>query len=151
MLDIIAFLVQEYRDFAACPEPEHLAQKLSAVGFEDEEIDDALDWLAELAADEASPIVFAESTATRMFSASECEHLPVDTQGFIHFLDTAGALTNLQREQLIDRLMALPSDDLDLDAVRLATLAVLWRHAADIDILVADELMVAIDGQPPLQ
>ena len=60
--------------------------------------------LAELAADDASPVVLAESGAMRVFNAEERERLPVDAQGFIHFLDAAGALTNLQREQLIDRV-----------------------------------------------
>ena len=30
-------------------------------------------------------------------------------------------------------------------------LAVLWRHAAEVDALIAEELMVAIDGPMPLQ
>ena len=30
MFDVIAFLVQEYRDFSACPGPDDLARKLAA-------------------------------------------------------------------------------------------------------------------------
>ena len=51
MFDVIAFLVQEYQDYSLCPPPEALARRLFAMGFEDEEIEDALNWLAALDAD----------------------------------------------------------------------------------------------------
>mgnify|MGYP000069380611 CR=1 FL=1 len=46
---------------------------------------------------------------------------------------------------------ALLLPDCSLDAARLTVLAVLWRHAAEVDALIAEELMVAIDGPMPLQ
>ena len=63
MFDVIAFLVQEYRDFSACPGPDDLARKLAAVGFEDDVIHDALDWLSSLLAQGAVPEVLAEAPA----------------------------------------------------------------------------------------
>lgn len=150
MFDVLAYLVQAYGDYASCPAPEQLARKLTAEGFDDDEINEAFQWLAAL--DEPSlPEIFGESCAPRIFSAEECDQLPADCRGFIHFLDQSGGLSNLQRELLIDRLMAVPADELDQDAVRLLTLTVLWRYSAEIDALLADELMSALDGPATLQ
>lgn len=151
MFDVIAFLVQEYRDFSACPGPDDLARKLAAVGFEDDVIHDALDWLSSLLAQGAVPEVLAESRLPRILTEEEREGLPLEVQDFVLFLDRVAAISNVQREQILDRLMDVPPDERSLDAARLTVLAVLWRHAAEVDALIAEELMVAIDGPMPLQ
>ena len=47
MFDILVYVFENYLP-EACPEPGALARKLSAVGFEEEEISAALHWLAGL-------------------------------------------------------------------------------------------------------
>ena len=49
MFDILVYLYETYYRPDACPEPAALARKLSAVGFDDVEITEALDWLNGLA------------------------------------------------------------------------------------------------------
>ena len=48
MFDILVYLFENFFHADAYPEPEQLALKLSAAGFEDEEISEALQWLDEL-------------------------------------------------------------------------------------------------------
>ncbi len=48
MFEVLVFVYENYYTGEACPEPAHLERKLSAVGFESEEIGDALTWLAGL-------------------------------------------------------------------------------------------------------
>ena len=103
MFDVIAFLVQEYRDFSACPGPDDLARKLAAVGFEDDVIHDALDWLSSLLAQGAVPEVLAESRLPRILTQEEREGLPLEVQDFVLFLDRVAAVNNVQREQILDR------------------------------------------------
>ena len=45
MFDILVYLYETYYRPDACPEPAALAKKLSAVGFDDVEISEALVWL----------------------------------------------------------------------------------------------------------
>ena len=48
MFDILVYLFESYIHADACPEPDQLTRKLSAAGFEQEEISEALEWLAGL-------------------------------------------------------------------------------------------------------
>jgi len=45
MFDVLVYLYENYWRPDACPEHEQLTRKLSSVGFESEEIEDALTWL----------------------------------------------------------------------------------------------------------
>ena len=45
MFEVLVFVYENYWRGDACPEPEQLGRKLSAHGFEAEEIRDALHWL----------------------------------------------------------------------------------------------------------
>ena len=45
MLDVLIYLFENYYAPESCPDSDTLARKLAAVGFENEEISDALDWL----------------------------------------------------------------------------------------------------------
>ncbi|MFN5081066.1 MAG: DUF494 family protein, partial [Burkholderiales bacterium] len=48
MLDVLIYLFENYYAPESCPDSDTLARKLAAVGFENEEIDEALDWLSGL-------------------------------------------------------------------------------------------------------
>ena len=49
MFDVLVYLYENYWRPDACPEPKQLSRKLSAVGFDNDEIQDALRWLDGLA------------------------------------------------------------------------------------------------------
>ena len=75
MFDILVYLFESYIHADACPEPDQLSRKLSAAGFEQEEISEALEWLNGLrrvARDihpGIAPSARAMSCATEGFSA----------------------------------------------------------------------------------
>ena len=46
MFEVLAYVYENYWSGDACPEWEHLERKLNAVGFEADEIQAALIWLA---------------------------------------------------------------------------------------------------------
>jgi Smg protein len=48
MFEVLAFVYENYWSGQACPEPDHLQRKLTTVGFEADEIADALAWLGGL-------------------------------------------------------------------------------------------------------
>ena len=49
MFDVLVYLYETYYRPDACPDSEALAKKLTAIGFEQDEITKALGWLTDLA------------------------------------------------------------------------------------------------------
>jgi Smg protein len=49
MFDVLVYLYENYWRPDACPDHEQLTRKLSSVGFESDEIEEALSWLDGLA------------------------------------------------------------------------------------------------------
>ena len=159
MFEVLAFVYDNYYAGEGCPEPAHLQRKLSAVGFESEEIEDALAWLQGLntAAHSARPRVpetleasaklAAEpwlrqplATSIRIYPSYEQNHLGSQCLGFIRFLESAGVLPAHLREVVLDRAMAAPGGPVALDELKVIILMVFWSFGLEPDALVLDEL-----------
>jgi len=145
MFEVLAFVYENYYTGEACPEPAHLQRKLNAVGFDSDEIDDALKWLNGLnsAADVAQPepwLLQPDPSSIRIFPAHEQSHLGTRAVGFIHFLESAGVLPAHMREVVIDRAMAAPGGPIALDDLKIIVLMVYWSFGREPDTLVLDEL-----------
>jgi Smg protein len=144
MIDILVYLFETYGYADACPhEPEQLARKLTAAGFEDEEISNAIEWLAGLRSMTLTtpPNIAADSRSVRIFSDDEQTRLDVGCRGFLAFLESSGVLDASQREMIIDRAMALPEDEVSLSKFKVIVLMVLWQQQASMDTLILDELL----------
>jgi Smg protein len=141
MIDILVYLFENYLP-DACPEPAVLARKLSAAGFETDDISAALSWLDGLAGDEngrcRSPAV---AGAIRIFDEEEQERLPVACRSFIAFLEAHGAVDVPLREAIIGRALALPDAVVSLDRLKVIVLAVIWRYRHEVDALILEELL----------
>jgi Smg protein len=106
MFDILVYLYETYYRPDACPEPAALARKLSAVGFDDVEISEALVWLTDLnAMAGVEQTLTASSTGTRFYVKQESDVLGTAAIGFIQFLE-APRCSPLQREIVIERARA---------------------------------------------
>ncbi len=157
MFEVLVYVYENYWRGDACPELPQLGRKLSAHGFEPEEIHDALVWLDGLnvAAEHTclSPEgfdVIVESpgatqatqaiTSLRVYSVAEQDHLGAQCLGFITFLESAGVLPATMREIVIDRAMAAPGGPVSLDELKIIVLMVYWRVGEEPDALVLDEL-----------
>jgi Smg protein len=150
MFDVLVYLFENYYQAQACPDHDSLERKLRAAGFEDEDIQDALDWLNTLARrpDEGLPESLDARSSFRGYSLDESSKLPLESRGFIAFLESAKVLTPLLRELIIERAMALPSDVVGLDKLKVIVLMVLWTRRGNVDVLVLDELIP--DGEQRL-
>lgn len=145
MFDVLVYVYENYWRPDACPEPRQLSRKLSAVGFESEEIQDALQWLEGLAEAAGSAGTAANSTGLRLYTPSETEHLGEDSVGFISFLESAGVLSAPMREMVLDRAMAIPGGPLPLEDLKIIVLMVFWSLGEEPDALILDELFVDDD------
>lgn len=152
MFDVLAYLLEEYNDLEACPDRDDLSRRLTAAGFADEEISDALDWIESLG--QLSDGAFDgvdQADGMRVYSAEELKHLPTEVRGLLQFLEDNGGLTPAQRELTIDRLMALPDDEITVQDAKLVALMVLWSQQSELPILIGEDLLAAIHGEPTLQ
>jgi Smg protein len=142
MFDVLVYLYEDYWRPDACPDHRQLSRKLSAVGFESDEIEDALSWLAGLT--DASGSYGAEQSpaGVRVYSGAELEHLGEASVGFISFLESAGVLRAPMREMVIDRAMAIPASPLPLEDLKIIVLMVFWSLGEEPDALILDELFV---------
>lgn len=147
MIDILVYLFENYHDFSAHPKHEALARKLGAVGFEEKEISEALDWLAELKSSRSREFDYGNHS-TRILSFEEGNKLGIECFRFLLFLESAGLTTGSQREAIIDRAMILEDNPVPLGKFKIIVLMVLWSSQSDLDPLIVEELLY--DDEPLL-
>ena len=168
MFEVLVFVYENYWRGDACPAPEQLGRKLSAQGFDADEIREALHWLDGLIlatqgiqltrhVDEATVTVslrgpshasVAQSPdSIRVYSSSEQEHLGAECLGFISFLESSGVLPAGMREIVVERAMATPGEPLSLDELKIIILMVHWSTGIEPDALVLDELCDDTDSR----
>jgi Smg protein len=159
MFEVLAFVFENYAHDQACPELAHLERKLNAVGFEADEIQEALAWLDDLNlaarglqpasdgptdAPHPEPALAERLTQSpnsmRVYATAEQNHLGPDCLGFITFLESAGVLPAYMREIVMDRAMAAPGSPVPLDDLKIIVLMVFWSLGLEPDALVLDEL-----------
>jgi Smg protein len=126
VFDILIYVFDKYllEELPTAPQRETLARDLESAGFGEVNVERALDWLADLAAQREFPNVRAEGSF-RVFAAREEARLDSQCRGLLTTLESAGILSAHQREIVIDRLLALEAEELDLDQVKWVVLMVL--------------------------
>lgn len=150
MFDILVYLYETYYRPDACPEPEALARKLSAVGFDEEEISEAIVWLSDLNEMAGADVSTAfASSGTRFYVAQEYDALGTPAVGFIQFLESAKVLTPVQREIVIERALALEESPVGLGKLKIIVLMLLWSQGKEPDALMFDDLFGSDDEQAP--
>jgi Smg protein len=130
VLDVLMYLFEAYveADPAPAPDRSHLRGQLEQAGFHDHEIDQALIWLDGLsrAPDEAAEAL--TDRAVRVFSRQEVARLDTDCRGYLMYLEQIGILSPAQRELAIDRIMALDTDEIDVEQIKWVVLMVLFSQ-----------------------
>lgn len=131
VLDVLMYLFENYMDDETemHPDRESLQVELQEAGFRKKEINKAFAWLEGLASDTGTNDVASPAArSTRVFSALESVRLDVEARGFLLYLEQVGLLTGQQRELVLDRLMALESDEIDIDQVKWVVLMVMFNQ-----------------------
>ena len=142
MFDVLVYLYENYWRPDACPDHRQLKRKLSAVGFENDEIQEALSWLDGLAAGADAVQGTQSDKSMRIYTAAERELLGDDSIGFISFLESAGVLPPPMREMVLDRASATGAGSMDLEDLKIIVLMVFWSLGEEPDALILDELFV---------
>ncbi len=147
MFDVLVYLYENYWRPDACPEPKQLSRKLSAVGFDNDEIQDALRWLDGLATSAEACTGSPVPESMRIYTSNEQDVLGETSIGFIMFLESSGVMPAPMREMVIDRALAVGGGPLDLEDLKIIVLMVFWSLGEEPDALVLDELFVASEDR----
>lgn len=149
VLDVLMYLFETYVETEEDPEPDQneLRMELSRAGFGDAEIERALEWLDGLT-DQQECLNYGNQTAhgTRIFNEFEHERLDTFCRGYITYLEQAGILSPPQREILVDRLLALESEDIDVEQIKWVVLMVLFSQPGQEQAYARMEDLVFEDG-----
>ncbi len=136
VLDILIYVFDRYMfdEAPEVPERDVLARDLESAGFGEANVERALDWLADLAGERHRPALLQTTDdapgprrllSLRVYSPHELTRLSAECRGLLLSLEQADILSPLQREIVIDRLVALDGDDVDIDRLKWLVLMVL--------------------------
>lgn len=129
MLDVLMYLFQSDidQDIDAEPDRESIQTELLAAGFPSREVRQAFHWLDSLVDHPSTPLPVNPSSC-RIYIQEEQARLDVDCRGFLLSLEQSGILDSETRELVIDRVMALETDDIDLHQLKWIILMVLLNQ-----------------------
>ena len=127
VFDILVYVFDHYmlEDLPASTDRADIARDLETAGFAEANVERALDWLADLANERERPGLGSNERAFRLYSPEEQQRLDAPARGLLLELEQAGILSPTQREIVIERLLALESEELGLEQVKWVVLMVL--------------------------
>ncbi|MDX1562714.1 MAG: DUF494 domain-containing protein [Gammaproteobacteria bacterium] len=130
VLDVLMYLFESFVDSEDEPEPNRneLRIELERAGFGDREIDRALEWLDGLNFTDVAPSTASASAGIRIYDGAELERFDAAARGYLLHLEQIGILPPAQRELVIDRLLALESDDIDIEQIKWVVMMVLFSQ-----------------------
>ena len=132
VFDILMYLFDNYFEdyYEMNTDQESLKFELLQAGFGDVQVDKAFDWLdgQTLQKGFIKTEAMAENRTLRLFTEAETDQLDTECRGFILFLEHSGVLDAVDREVVIDRLMALESNDISLQQLKWVVLMVLLNQ-----------------------
>lgn len=142
MFDILLFLFESYFDIGSYPDHNKLSVKLTAAGFEEDDINQALTWLSGL--QQLTGAAYPESInrgSIRLYTEFEEQHISQEGLHFLAFWEHNKFITPIEREMIVDRVLALGRKNLSLDKLKLIALMVLWSQHEDLDPMIIEDLL----------
>ncbi len=137
ILNVLIYLFEYYADEeqGIFTEDSMMHQELEEVGFQQQHISKAMEWLDDLATLKNDPMSLetAAKSSFRIFNNLECERISVDARGFILSLEYIESINVNTREMILERVMALDSRVIDIQQMQWVTLIVLL-NTTDMDL-----------------
>ncbi len=131
IFEVLMYLFENYMndDIELDVDEESLRTELQDAGFAHGQISKAFVWLEGLASlqDEADYVPI-DTASIRIYTPEECEKLDADSRGLLLFLEQTGVLEHGTREMVIDRVMALESEEVDPEQLKWVILMVLFNQ-----------------------
>ncbi len=147
VVDVLMFLFERYLDDDETSEAGHVTDKrdsiqlrLEEMGFHNQEINLAFDWLEDLADMQADlygnnqQFIKIKETSTRIYSKEEKKLIGLESIGFLNFLELNNILTSVTRELILDRVVAL-GQPLDAEQLKWVIMIVLHTNPGEENTL----------------
>jgi Smg protein len=148
MFDILMYLFESYFYAGSYPDSDKLSLKLSAAGFEDEDIRRTLAWLSGLKQlTQADYPIAINSSGARCYADLEIRRISPEALRFLAFWEQGEMISPVEREMILDRAIALGRENLPLDKIKLITLIVLWNQHEELDPLIVEGLLTPNDSE----
>ncbi len=131
VLDVLMFLFENYfyDEPEETPDRDSLEENLHQAGFTNGEINKAFHWLDGLAEQRHQPDLFQNTQAPiRVYVDSELARLDTECRDFLMYLENIGIVDGQRRELVLDRLLALETDEITLDDMKWVVLMVLFNQ-----------------------
>jgi len=131
VLDVLMFLFENYfyDEPDEAPDRDSLEENLHQAGFTNGEIDKAFHWLDALAEQRHQPDLFQNTQRPiRVYVDSELARIDTDCRDFLMYLENIGIVDGQRRELVLDRLLALETDEITLEDMKWVVLMVLFNQ-----------------------
>ena len=144
MFDLLVYMFEKYLSSKNNLDFANMSLELEAAGFNNKDIESALDWFAEL---KKMSVRIPQSQSLklnnklRIFTDKEKEKFSIDGLGFILFLEQAQVLNSIEREIIIDRAMALNQNIINIDEVRWIVMMTLWNNGRENDYIFVEDAL----------
>jgi len=151
MYDILFYVFENCQQAEISQDSEGVAKKLSAAGFDDSDISEALTWLqgvVRASFRQLAPLP-ASDAALRIYVPRELAKLEAPCRGFLLYLEQSGVLTPQAREIVLERALATAGGGLTLEQLKLIVLMVLWNQQTPASRLIAEDLLSGGSGRLP--
>ena len=136
VFDVLMYLFENYMDDdnSFNTDPDTIKDHLESAGFQGSYITKAFEWLEELVRmqEENTELTPHTEQSLRVYNSQEQEKLNTECRGFLLFLEQMGVLDTISREYVIDRVMALESEEIDIEQLKWVVLMVLFNQP-DVD------------------
>lgn len=133
MFDVLIYLFETWihSESEMRVDQDKLTHDLTDAGFDREDIYNALAWLEKLADYQEGLVepmqLAADPLSMRIYTAEETLRLDASCRGFLLFLEQIQVLNLETREMVIERIMALDTDEFELDDLKWVVLMVLFN------------------------
>ncbi len=138
VVDVLMFLFERYlgdeelnESSRVADERDSIQLRLEEMGFRNHEINQAFDWLDDLAElQNNNQLIPLKETSTRIYSEEEKKLISLESIGFLNFLEQTNILTPVTRELILDRVVAL-GHPLDAEQLKWIIMIVLHSHPGE--------------------
>ena len=146
VVDVLMFLFERYLEDDETNETSKVTDKrdsiqlrLEEMGFHNQDINQAFDWLEDLADLQANLLddqafIAIKETSTRIYSEEEKRLVSLESIGFLNFLEEINVLTSATRELILDRVIAL-GQPLDTEQIKWIIMIVLHTQPGEENTL----------------
>jgi Smg protein len=131
VLDVLVYLFEHfiYAEDETARDRDSLRDELQQAGFSNGGIQQAFEWLEELERRRPhAPGPVGPTGPVRIYAEAEMDRLDGASRGFLMYLEQQGVLDPARRELVLDRIMALPVDELSVEDLKWVVLMVLFNQ-----------------------